>query len=161
MRKEIKTERFLEGIQISTKIIKEATGIVLAKRIRGVKSSRTRLKRDDSAASKEPAKTPHKKPVEIRSNEKPMDFQKAAVRVSSKSLLRTATGDTRRMGWFNFQLASCQMRSQKKTAQGFKLTGDFCFWQVPGVLSELWLVIEVISWKCTSYGFWILLKENR
>lgn len=147
MRKEIKTDRFRDGIQIKARMIKDATGIVFANKTKGAKSSEIRLKRAASTARKVPAKMPQKKPQAILDREKRMDCQNGSVRAREKSRVRTATGETQRIGSLSARLAASQ------TASHSRIDHSFSF----GV-GKLLLEIEVIVWKCSSYGFWILFQ---
>ena len=67
---EINMDRFLDGIQISTRIIKDATGVVFIAMINGAINSRIRIKRDAKTAVTTLHIIDRKKPPVIRKKEK-------------------------------------------------------------------------------------------
>ena len=77
IKKEMTTDRLREGTQMSTKIMKEATGMDWITRIRGAAKSRTGPKREESTASTVPTKQARRKPKVMRQKEKRMALQKS------------------------------------------------------------------------------------
>ena len=75
IKKEITTDRFREGTQISARMIKEATGMDLITLIRGAVRSRTGPNREDSTARTVPARQARRNPRVIRQKENRMALQ--------------------------------------------------------------------------------------
>ena len=140
------TERFSDGIQISTKITKDATGIALTVITAGAASARTQGTQEASPASRIPAAVPMRNPRRILIMENPMDRQKSAWVSSSASRMSTAAGEASRISCPTAMLAACHTAIQNRTAAAFP-TG-------PLFLSR---VIEIISRYFSAHGLRILL----
>ena len=102
IKKEITTERFLEGIQIRSKITKEATGMDFIVTINGFASSLIGGKTVLATASKIPESRASKNPPAILKKENQAAFQNPMPAANSKNRRNTTTGDTRSI--------SCPMR---------------------------------------------------
>lgn len=88
-------ERFREDTQISTSIMKDATGMVRMVNIKGASNSRKRINLEASPAIRIPIKIPIINPAVIRKNEKDTILQKVLVMIRSARRCITETGDTR------------------------------------------------------------------
>ena len=93
MRKEIKTDRFLEGIQIRQRIIKEATGVDFTAVSTGFTRISTVRNKNASTARRIPSIKAMENPSTILPKLNPAECQKSPVKISSKSLRITETGD--------------------------------------------------------------------
>ena len=121
MIKEINTDRFLDGIQIKTNTIKEATGVAFKIATGSAKISRTNFTLYASAESINPKKTAQKKPIAILSKENQIAFQKAGVCTNEMRHRPAERGDASNICLFNAMLASCQIASQKAMVHNFIL----------------------------------------
>lgn len=119
IKKDIKTERFLDENHIKARIIKEATGIVFMVNISGVISSQICLNLAERTASTPPTRVPSRNPEHIRVVENAMEVQKSAVGTSSHSLRNTRIGETSNISYPTARLANCHIISQNIIAQGF------------------------------------------
>src|SRR5699024_1100977 len=115
--KEMITDRFSGETQISTRMIKDATGTDLIVCTKGSRSSSIRRDAAAAAASSTPLIIPSRNPDRILRKEQARDCQKGAVCTSSKSLLITATGDTSSISCPIHTLAACQTICQTAAAQ--------------------------------------------
>ena len=149
IRNEIKTDKFLDGIQIRHKIINEATGVAFMTMINGSISTSTAKKAQESAARTVPRSRARENPRMILPKLNATDFQKSDSTISSVSLFITETGDARRISCFSHILVSCQ--TMIHTAAARILYNVRCF------LTRSALVIEVLIWQLASDGFRILL----
>ena len=95
IRKEMITDKFLEGIKIRTKMIKEATGMVFIIKISGATSSSILFWKTAKIESNVPKKMPRKNPPVMRSREKQTDCQKGAVAASINRRFITAMGEAK------------------------------------------------------------------
>ena len=117
IKKEINMDNLRDGNQIRVNMIKEATGTDLIVKIKGADNSMIRGKQKDKAARRIPRITASRKPQPILIREKPMEFQKSAVRANCPKRRRTWKGDTKRISWSRAMLPICHRPSQKHTAQ--------------------------------------------
>ena len=69
IKKEMTTERFREGTQMSTRMMKEATGMDLTTPISGAVRSRTGPNREESTPRAVPARQASRKPRVMRQKE--------------------------------------------------------------------------------------------
>ena len=107
MRNEIKTDKFLDGIQIRHRMIKEATGVAFITMINGSISTSTAKKAEESAARTVPRIKARENPSIILTKLNATDFQKSPITINSVSLFITETGDARRISCFRYMLVSC------------------------------------------------------
>ena len=135
MIKEINTDRFLDGIQIKTNTIKEATGVAFKIATGSAKISRTNFTLYASAESINPKKTAQKKPIAILSKENQIAFQKAGVCTNEMRHRPAERGDASNICLSNAMLANCQSNSQNAMVQSFIL---FFF--------LVCVVVEIIIW---------------
>lgn len=138
IKKEMTTDKFREGTQMSTKITKEATGMDLITPISGAAKSRTGPNREESTPKAVPARQASKKPKVMRQKENRMALQKSQWGMSSKSRSRTETGDTKRISCPNAMAPSCQTMSHTATAHSRTPRRLFCF-------CPLAKVVEIIA----------------
>ena len=111
-----KTDRFLDGIHIRHKMIKDATDVDLTTAITGAIRISTVFDQYANTARKIPKNIAKRNPVTIRTKLNPTDCQKFPVKLSSKSFRTTETGDARRISCPRYILANCQIVIQKNTA---------------------------------------------
>ena len=151
MRKEIKTDRFLEGIQIRQRIIKEATGVDFTAVSTGFTRISTVRDKNASTARRIPSIKAMENPSTILPKLNPAECQKSPVKISSKNLRITETGDASKISCPSHILAICQTAIQKSTAS-MRIPVYFLF----SVLS-LSFVIEPIVRQLSSNNLRILI----
>lgn len=133
--KEMSTDRFLDGIQIKTKTINDATGVAFNTATGSANMSRTILMFHAMAEKIIPDTTAHKNPSAIRSMENKTDCQNDKVTVSESRHRPTERGDASNICLSNAILASCQINSQNRMVHIFILLFLlFC------------IVVEIIIW---------------
>ena len=133
--KEINTDRFLDGIQIKTRTINDATGVAFNTATGSANMSRTILIFHAMAENIIPDTAAHKKPSAIRSMENKTDCQNDKVTVSESRHRPTERGDASNICLSNAMLANCQSNSQNAMVQSFIL---FFF--------LVCVVVEIIIW---------------
>lgn len=133
--KEMSTDRFLDGIQIKTRTINDATGVAFNTATGSANMSRTILMFHAMAEKIIPDTTAHKNPSAIRSMENKTDCQNDKVTVSESRHRPTERGDASNICLSNAILASCQINSQNRMVHIFILLFLlFC------------IVVEIIIW---------------
>ena len=133
--KEMSTDRFLDGIQIKTRTINDATGVAFNTATGSANMSRTILMFHAMAENIIPDTTAHKNPSAIRSMENKTDCQNDKVTVSESRHRPTERGDASNICLSNAILASCQINSQNRMVHIFILLFLlFC------------IVVEIIIW---------------
>ena len=133
--KEMSTDRFLDGIQIKTRTINDATGVAFNTATGSANMSRTILMFHAMEENIIPDTTAHKKPSAIRSMENKTDCQNDKVTVSESRHRPTERGDASNICLSNAILASCQINSQNRMVHIFILLFLlFC------------IVVEIIIW---------------
>ena len=96
-RNAIKTDRFLEPIQISARMTKEATGTDLTRTMTGSSKSFKNGKRQAALPVRMPARNAPKNPVLILPKVRPIVLQNSAVEICAISAPATSAGPTRMM----------------------------------------------------------------
>ena len=111
--KEISTDRFLDGIHISTRTIKDATGVAFKIDVGNAKSSLIRSNRHAAADKTNPKKTARKNPPAIRTRENAIFCQNDKVCTNESRHHPTDRGDASNISRSNAMLPSCQRAAQK------------------------------------------------
>ena len=135
MMKEISIDRFLDGIQMSTSTIKDATGVAYSTATGSASISRINFTGYASAECKTPPAAAQKIPSAMRSSENQIDSQKEKVLTNESRHRPTERGDASNICLSNAMLANCQSNSQNAMVQSFIL---FFF--------LVCVVVEIIIW---------------
>ena len=135
MMREISTDRFPDGIQMSTSTIKDATGVAFNTATWSAMISRINFTWCANAESKTPPAAAQKKPSAMRSSENQIDSQKEKVLTNESRHRPTERGDASNICLSNAMLANCQSNSQNAMVQSFIL---FFF--------LVCVVVEIIIW---------------
>ena len=112
IKKEIKMERYLVGIQSSANIIKETTGTVFINCIGTERNRRMLSEQAELAANKMPITAARKKPSAILPKEEKTDIQNASVLINSNKACTVSSGEANNMLLRISMVANCQTSSQ-------------------------------------------------
>ena len=133
--KEMSTDRFLDGIQIKTRTINDATGVAFNTATGSANMSRTILMFHAMAEKIIPDTTAHKNPSAIRSMENKTDCQNDKVTVSESRHRPTERGDASKISLCKAMLPACQRAIQNTTVHNLIFFFSLCL---------VCIVIEII-----------------
>ena len=125
MRNEIKTDKFLDGIQIRHKIIKDATGVDLTTAITGAVRISTVFDQYANTARKIPKNIAKRNPVTIRTKLNPTDYLVAKVEKLEAAVRELTEDEEDESSKFSVEeLAIILDMDEEEIRDVLRLTGD-------------------------------------
>ena len=148
MRKEMKTERFMELSHTRQRMIKEATGVDLITVIKGHKRTSAMWNLLLITARMIPAARERAKPSIILKNEKETAPQKSGSKTRLKSLPAVVTGEARRISFCRAIAPICHMAMANRTEAAFS------------IIILVLFIVEIIGRHSAAYRFGILVEQH-